>query len=157
MLTVHPSGRWMVGAVGIELLVSLKARKLLILRYSKIHKNLKSGMPRYTRGTQHNHRFLEAKSCPLLQILHVVITVLHGVRALLFPSCFFSSWPRSFLRTELGWRSTLCRLDDQTGSSVTGKSSQVHKKPRMRLSEKRTSPSSTAAIALQGSPCQRSS
>lgn len=45
-------------AVGIELLVSLKTRKLLILRKSKTGKNQKNAGLRYTRGTRNSFRQL---------------------------------------------------------------------------------------------------
>ena len=47
----------MVGAVGIELLRALKARKLLILRNGKREKNRKNAEPRYTRGTREGSSF----------------------------------------------------------------------------------------------------
>jgi len=42
----------MVGAVGIELLVALKTRKLVILCRDKMAKNTKYAEPRYTAGTR---------------------------------------------------------------------------------------------------------
>jgi len=47
----------LVGAVGIELLRALKARKLLILRNGKREKNRKNAEPRYTRGTREGSSF----------------------------------------------------------------------------------------------------
>jgi len=44
--------RWLVGAVGIELKATLKARKLLIPRKGKFEKNSRNAEPRYTPGTR---------------------------------------------------------------------------------------------------------
>ena len=52
LLSVHPSERWMVGAVGIELKATLKTRKLLILLNVKNGKNTGFAQPRYTAGTR---------------------------------------------------------------------------------------------------------
>jgi hypothetical protein len=56
LLRVHPSERWMVGAVGIELLVALKTRNLLIPRNSKMEKNHGNAELRYTPGTRELRR-----------------------------------------------------------------------------------------------------
>ncbi len=50
----------LVGAVGIELKATLKARKLLILLTGKNAKNTGFAQPRYTRGT---------RRCPSIEIL----------------------------------------------------------------------------------------
>jgi hypothetical protein len=42
----------LIGAVGIELLVALKTRKLFILCKGKIAKNAKHAEPGYTAGTR---------------------------------------------------------------------------------------------------------
>jgi len=44
----------LVTAVGIELLIVLKTRKLLMLRNGKTEKNHRNAEPRYTRGARNN-------------------------------------------------------------------------------------------------------
>ncbi|MGC1910958.1 MAG: hypothetical protein WA660_03900, partial [Candidatus Acidiferrales bacterium] len=52
LISVHPSGRWMVGAVGIELKATLKIRKLLVPLNEKNAKNTGFAQVRYTLGTR---------------------------------------------------------------------------------------------------------
>ena len=52
LLNPDQSGRWLVGAVGIELKATLKARNLLIPLNAKNAKNTRFAQVRYTRGTR---------------------------------------------------------------------------------------------------------
>ena len=52
LLSPDQSGRWLVGAVGIELKATLKTRKLLIPLNEKNAKNTEFAQVRYTAGTR---------------------------------------------------------------------------------------------------------
>jgi len=51
LLSLHPSGRWLVGTVGIGPKVVLRLRKLLIFRSARFAQILKFAEVRYTPGT----------------------------------------------------------------------------------------------------------
>jgi len=52
LLSPDQSGRWLVGAVGIELLATLKTCKLLIPLNGRNAKNTDCAQARYTSGTR---------------------------------------------------------------------------------------------------------
>ncbi len=64
LLSIHPSERWLVGAVGIELKATLKIRKLFIPLDGKNAKNSGFAQPRYTRGTRPSNTLLSSRLWP---------------------------------------------------------------------------------------------